>query len=392
MTPTEKHPMPTTPSSAPGERPLPLSCPFDCKAKITFVADSNGGLIKHERAPGQRVCPLNNAVVGLRTWNHRESGSLPDPEKQDANKLTSWSDLAKVLGVDGYGESTPVPVEGMRRVRRLLSRLSELESGSLHPDRLSPPAPIDHDSQIVGVTTGVQRGISIVTGTHSERDGMVTISRHEYDALQATTKAELCADLIVSASECERLREKLKARRRAPEGEAPADRDKRDAERLDWLGATFAPELARLLKRPFEEFPLLHMAGGEVFKAESLRVWIDAAISAASPSTTPPQDRTRTAFLPSAATQCYSDSGCPFEDECPTGCPADPANRKVAPPQATCTDGAARWCPIHGDCTNRDSLEEDDFATRFSDHCSDRDCPLHGKNSKHAASPTGKAP
>lgn len=61
------------------------------------------------------------------------------------------------------------------------------------------------------VTTGTQDGIRIVTGTHSEKDGMVTISRDEYEALQATTKAELCAALQVAIGEIERLREKLKA-------------------------------------------------------------------------------------------------------------------------------------------------------------------------------------
>ena len=47
----------------------------------------------------------------------------------------------------------------------------------------------------------------IVTGTHTEHaDGTVTLSRREYDALLAQSKAELCSDLLVARSECDELR------------------------------------------------------------------------------------------------------------------------------------------------------------------------------------------
>lgn len=45
----------------------------------------------------------------------------------------------------------------------------------------------------------------------------------------------------------------------------------------------------------------------------------------------------------------------------------------------TCTGIAARWCPIHGDCT--------DTGDRPSSHCDDPFCPLHGLNSRHALTP-----
>lgn len=45
-----------------------------------------------------------------------------------------------------------------------------------------------------------------------------------------------------------------------------------------------------------------------------------------------------------------------------------------------CTGVAARWCPIHGDCTDRGP---DADGARLSDHCSEADCPLHGRNSQH---------
>ncbi len=50
-----------------------------------------------------------------------------------------------------------------------------------------------------------------------------------------------------------------------------------------------------------------------------------------------------------------------------------------------CTGIAARWCPIHGDCT--DAGPDVDIEFPYSDHCSDEDCPLHGRNSTHAESP-----
>jgi hypothetical protein len=55
-----------------------------------------------------------------------------------------------------------------------------------------------------------------------------------------------------------------------------------------------------------------------------------------------------------------------------------------------CTGIAARWCPIHGDCTDRmrEGLQRDgqhhDAEIAYSDHCSDRNCPLHGEASDHA--------
>lgn len=60
--------------------------------------------------------------------------------------------------------------------------------------------------------------------------------------------------------------------------------------------------------------------------------------------------------------------------------PAD-VERKVreqlAPPPAVeddeCTGVAAKWCPIHGDCK-----------CKLNGHLSDRNCPLHAPDSKHA--------
>lgn len=43
-----------------------------------------------------------------------------------------------------------------------------------------------------------------------------------------------------------------------------------------------------------------------------------------------------------------------------------------------CTGVAARWCPIHGDCTDRGEKQDG--------HCDDPQCPLHGHYSQHAAS------
>ncbi|WP_238007434.1 hypothetical protein KZZ52_19140 [Dactylosporangium sp. AC04546] len=47
----------------------------------------------------------------------------------------------------------------------------------------------------------------------------------------------------------------------------------------------------------------------------------------------------------------------------------DPA-RPRSPAFPTCTDAAARWCPLHGRCT----------CATGSD---DSDCPLHGTDSTH---------
>ena len=47
-----------------------------------------------------------------------------------------------------------------------------------------------------------------------------------------------------------------------------------------------------------------------------------------------------------------------------------------------CTGVAARWCPIHGDCTDDPNVPDD--GDRWSAHCSDKDCPLHGIHSTHA--------
>lgn len=68
------------------------------------------------------------------------------------------------------------------------------------------------------------------------------------------------------------------------------------------------------------------------------------------------------------------------------------------PPTLECTGVAARWCPIHGDCTDDAALHDEEFQIAtgkhpFSDHCSDRDCPLHGAKSTHAepeAVPSGE--
>lgn len=45
-----------------------------------------------------------------------------------------------------------------------------------------------------------------------------------------------------------------------------------------------------------------------------------------------------------------------------------------------CTGVSARWCPVHGDCTNKG----EDADEPYSDHCSEADCPLHGVDSNHA--------
>lgn len=50
-------------------------------------------------------------------------------------------------------------------------------------------------------------------------------------------------------------------------------------------------------------------------------------------------------------------------------------------PVVECTGVAARWCPIHGKCTDNPDAE---WECRHSDHCSERDCPLHGDASDHA--------
>lgn len=50
-----------------------------------------------------------------------------------------------------------------------------------------------------------------------------------------------------------------------------------------------------------------------------------------------------------------------------------------------CTGVAARWCPIHGDCTDRGADAEESYST----HCSEWDCPLHGTFSTHAESAGG---
>ena len=48
-------------------------------------------------------------------------------------------------------------------------------------------------------------------------------------------------------------------------------------------------------------------------------------------------------------------------------------------PAVECTGVAARWCPIHGSCTDtsRDGREP------YADHCNDPFCPLHGAQSNH---------
>src|SRR3954471_10997429 len=43
-----------------------------------------------------------------------------------------------------------------------------------------------------------------------------------------------------------------------------------------------------------------------------------------------------------------------------------------------CTSVAARWCPVHGECTDKGPL-----SSLRSEHCSERDCPLHGEQSTH---------
>lgn len=50
-----------------------------------------------------------------------------------------------------------------------------------------------------------------------------------------------------------------------------------------------------------------------------------------------------------------------------------------------CTGVAARWCPIHGDCTDDPNTPDD--GNRWSAHCSDSRCPLHGTDSRHAEAP-----
>lgn len=55
---------------------------------------------------------------------------------------------------------------------------------------------------------------------------------------------------------------------------------------------------------------------------------------------------------------------------------------KLLVPEYECTGVAARWCPIHGDCTDKGEEAERE---PYSDHCSDRECPLHGENSTHAS-------
>lgn len=58
--------------------PTPLPCPFDCGAKIIKFDGLNAVMVKHERAPGQRACPLNNAIADLVAWNRRLSGGPSD--------------------------------------------------------------------------------------------------------------------------------------------------------------------------------------------------------------------------------------------------------------------------------------------------------------------------
>lgn len=71
----------------------------------------------------------------------------------------------------------------------------------------------------------------------------------------------------------------------------------------------------------------------------------------------------------------YINGGCPGHDS------------------AACTGIAARWCPIHGDCTS-DPLEDRDDIEKpwYSDHCSEHDCPLHGAGSEHAEDVTLRRP
>lgn len=49
-----------------------------------------------------------------------------------------------------------------------------------------------------------------------------------------------------------------------------------------------------------------------------------------------------------------------------------------------CTGVAARWCPNCGSCTDKPEAHENPDTYPHSDHCSDRDCPLHGVKSQHA--------
>lgn len=52
----------------------------------------------------------------------------------------------------------------------------------------------------------------------------------------------------------------------------------------------------------------------------------------------------------------------------------------VVPETVVCTGLAAGWCPIHGDCTCKDT--EGEWIDGDSGYL--RDCPLHGDASKHA--------
>lgn len=63
----------------------------------------------------------------------------------------------------------------------------------------------------------------------------------------------------------------------------------------------------------------------------------------------------------------------------PRGRVGDPPPAPMAKLEAkTCTGVAARWCPIHGQCT--------DTGKRLDGHCDDRQCPLHGDESTHGPS------
>lgn len=70
------------------------------------------------------------------------------------------------------------------------------------------------------------------------------------------------------------------------------------------------------------------------------------------------------------------DENCDVFQRAPDGGPSQkPCNcRSFLQSQVECTGVAASWCPIHGDCTcDMDSERDSD------------DCPLHGKESTHAA-------
>lgn len=48
-----------------------------------------------------------------------------------------------------------------------------------------------------------------------------------------------------------------------------------------------------------------------------------------------------------------------------------------------CTGVAARWCPIHGDCTCRGTTTLNGHPGEYPD-LNDDDCPLHSRRSDHA--------